>query len=135
MQGCFPRPRSCSSRGPVKRPAKREQSGGVNKNKNRNKTFQTKIIPQHSTGGHVLFCFFSIRTPDGNSTSLRSQLGARQQQHVLMPPCEWRSKLAETMREQLAAFQTRFTSNFCQIVLLLLLRLLLRFPALAHQRT
>lgn len=25
-------PRSCSSRGPVKRPAKREQSGGVNKN-------------------------------------------------------------------------------------------------------
>lgn len=52
-----------------------------------------------------------------------------------MPPRERRSKLAETMREQLAAFQTRFTSNFCQIVLLLLLRLLLIFPALAHQRT
>lgn len=66
-------PRSCSSRGPVKRPAKREQSGGVNKNEriNRNKTFQTKIIPQHSTAAQAWWQFhiFKITTRRSPATT------------------------------------------------------------------
>lgn len=51
----------------------KQQSGGINKNEriNRKKTFQTSVIPQNC------WCFaLNVRMPDGNSTSLRSQLRA-----------------------------------------------------------